>query len=375
MVHTGKAITETAHAVALARETGLLTEAAASALLARYHLAANTRRSYAAALAHFAQWHVLRYGEVLALLRDPPAAVPSGVAIQWVLDHTATPEGMATSMPTSVDAALVAAGVKAQPGPLHFNSIAARIAALSSAHRLMGLASPRDASELRTVMSAAKKAALDAGQIRKSKTPLLRDALMRVLATCDDSAIGIRDRAILWFGWGSGGRRPEEVANARIDHLRVYPREVTGCDYEYLLYKGKTFRADAEVGARRKALAGIAADALTDHLARMAEAGIHDGPLFRAVTQRGGRTRYGGKPLDTRSLRRMVKRRAAEAGLPGDFAARSWRSGFVTTASREGFDLHDIMRATDHVRAETVFAHYEKPQEGLDSPIAQINRG
>jgi len=35
-----------------------------------------------------------------------------------------------------------------------------------------------------------------------------------MIATCDDSLQGIRDKAILLFGWSSGGRRRSEVASA-----------------------------------------------------------------------------------------------------------------------------------------------------------------
>ncbi len=41
-----------------------------------------------------------------------------------------------------------------------------------------------------------------------------------MLATCDDSLEGLRDRALLCFGFASGGRRRSEIAAADLRDLR-----------------------------------------------------------------------------------------------------------------------------------------------------------
>jgi integrase len=49
---------------------------------------------------------------------------------------------------------------------------------------------------------------------------LTKEPLRAVLATCDDSPRGMRDRALLLFGWASGGRRRSEIAGATMENLR-----------------------------------------------------------------------------------------------------------------------------------------------------------
>ena len=49
-------------------------------------------------------------------------------------------------------------------------------------------------------------------------SPLAR--LEAMLATCDDSLEGLRDRALLCFGFASGGRRRSEIAAADLRDLR-----------------------------------------------------------------------------------------------------------------------------------------------------------
>jgi integrase len=51
----------------------------------------------------------------------------------------------------------------------------------------------------------------------RRKRAATREVLEAMLATCDDSLAGVRDRALLHFAWGSGGRRRSEVAAACVE--------------------------------------------------------------------------------------------------------------------------------------------------------------
>jgi integrase len=66
--------------------------------------------------------------------------------------------------------------------------------------------------------------------------------LEALLATCDDTLAGVRDRALLLFGLGSGGRRRSEVAAARVEDLVA----VDG-GYLFRLRCSKTDQADEGV--------------------------------------------------------------------------------------------------------------------------------
>src|SRR4051794_39566068 len=50
------------------------------------------------------------------------------------------------------------------------------------------------------------------------QSALTKEPLQAVLATCDPSPRGLRDRALLLFGWASGGRRRSEIAGATMEN-------------------------------------------------------------------------------------------------------------------------------------------------------------
>ena len=141
-----------------------------------------------------------------------------------------------------------------------------------------------------------------------------------MLATCDDSLEGIRDRAILLFGWASGGRRRSEVSSACYEHLT----KVGDRGYLFRLVRSKTNQEGVVRGATNveKPIRGVAATALN---AWLEASGIAEGPLFRRLWK----TRVG-PALSPAAIAEIVRKRAALAGLEGDWAGHSLRSGFVT---------------------------------------------
>jgi integrase len=359
--------------------TGLVTVDALAQVLGDFDMAPNTRRSYATALRGFRAWHALRYpGAIFGLDRNPPAPIEGGVLVQWLLDHArrvdaTTGEVLPPQIPTSIDEQLVADGIKAVPGALSLGTLSSRVAALTALHRMLGLPSPTDEPQVRRIQRAVTRAARAAGDLRQSKTAVTMDALGKMIATCDTSPKGLRDRALLLLGFASGGRRRSELHAARIEHLVSRARPDGGVDYDLLLYAGKTFSAASSVEVRRKPVAGIAADAVTAWLGWLAEQGVQTGPLFPRITdsKRKGAS-VSSQPIAGKTVAQIVARRAAAAGIVGDFAAHSLRAGFVTHGLRIGGNVGAIMKLTDHTNANTVFTYYYQPGDGLDGPLASI---
>ena len=129
-------------------------EQAAAAFIAA-GTAANTVRSYHSALTYWSAWLQLRNG--LPLGNGP---LPATVAVQFVLDHLARPledGSWAHLLPPAIDAALVAARVKAKLGPVAFNTVRHRLAVLGKWHRINEWDSPCEASALKTLLSEARK--------------------------------------------------------------------------------------------------------------------------------------------------------------------------------------------------------------------------
>lgn len=306
--------------------------------------AANTVRSYRSALAYWSAWLQLRYGQVLG---DAP--LPVTVAVQFVLDHLARPladGGWVHLLPPSIDAALVAARVKTRLGPLAFNTVSHRLAVLGKWHRLNEWDSPCETAALKTLLREARKAQSRQGVNVRKKTAVVLEPLQALLATCDDGVRGIRDRALLLLAWSGGGRRRSEVVGLQIGDMRRL-------DADTWLYALGVTKTDTGGVRREKPLRGPAAAALA---AWLNAAPAENGPLFRRL-YKGGKVSAQG--LSTDQVARIVKRRAKLAGLDGDWAAHSLRSGFVTEAGRQGVPLGEVMAMTEHRSVSTVMGYFQ----------------
>ncbi len=306
--------------------------------------AANTVRSYRSALAYWSAWLQLRYGQALG-----DAALPSTVAVQFVVDHLARPTAdgeWVHLLPPSIDAALITAKVKAKPGALAYNTVSHRLAVLGKWHRLNNWDSPTEAPALKALLREARKAQSRQGVSVRKKTAIILEPLQALLATCTDGVRGLRDRALLLLAWSGGGRRRSEVIGLQIEDLR----RLDANTWLYTLGATKTNTGGVR---REKPLQGPAAQALS---AWLEAAPASRGPLFRRL-YRGGRVAPHGLSGD--QVARIVKRRAAMAGLDGDWAAHSLRSGFVTEAGRQGVPLGEVMAMTEHRSVSTVMGYFQ----------------
>jgi len=71
------------------------------------------------------------------------------------------------------------------------------------------------------------------------------------------------------------------------------------------------------------------------------------------------------------SIATIVKRRAAMAGLAGDFGAQSLRSGFVTEAGKQGVPLPAVMAMTEHRSVASVIGYFQSGA-AEDNPAARL---
>ncbi|NWD74964.1 site-specific integrase [Pseudomonas gingeri] len=306
--------------------------------------AANTVRSYRSALSYWTAWLQLRYDRVLG---DTP--LPATVAVQFVLDHLARPlvdGGWTHLLPPNIDASLVAARIKSKPGPLAFNTVSHRLAVLGKWHRINGWDSPTEASALKTLLREARKAQSRQGVVLRKKTAVVLEPLQALLATCTDGVRGVRDRALLLLAWSGGGRRRSEVVSLQVGDVRPL-------DADTWLYTLGATKTDTDGTRREKPLRGLAAQALS---AWLTAAPASSGPLFRRLYKGGKISTLG---LSGDQVARIVQRRAKMAGLEGDWAAHSLRSGFVTEAGRQGVPLGEVMAMTEHRSVSTVMSYFQ----------------
>jgi integrase len=129
--------------------------------------------------------------------------------------------------------------------------------------------------------------------------------------------------------------------------------DVRQLDADTWLYALGATKTDTGGVRREKPLRGPAAQALS---AWLDIAPAESGPLFRRLYKGGA---VGTSALSADQVARIVQRRAKLAGLEGDWAAHSLRSGFVTEAGRQGVPLGEVMAMTEHRSVTTVMGYFQ----------------
>lgn len=317
----------------------------------------NTIISYRSALRYWAVWFGARYGSQIEL------PVPIACVLQFVVDHAdrTTEKGLVHELPPEIDKALVEAGHKGKIGAFAYNTLIHRIAVLSKAHQMGEFKNPCQDPKVKELLSRTRKAHAKRGSLPRKKDALTKDPFQALLATCDDSVIGIRDKAMLLFAWSSGGRRRSEVATADIQQLK----RIDTNKFAYNLAFSKTNQTAEDRPENHKPVVGLAGLAL----ARWLEvSGIEAGAIFRRV-RKGGHI---GEALSPAAVKDIVKKRCLLAGIDGDFAAHSLRSGFVTEAGLQNIPLAETMAMTGHQSVATVLGYFQFSRNAKHVDLLQV---
>jgi integrase len=196
--------------------------------------------------------------------------------------------------------------------------------------------------------------------------------LRQLLATCDRTARGRRDRALLLFGFAGALRRSELVS------LRVEDVKVDAAGLRLRILRGKTDQEGqgAEVGLPRGR--HVETCPLRAFEAWQAVAGRNAGPLFRKV---GARGRVGGAALHPDAVRRILLHRLRMAGLTPEgsgqgfdrLSAHALRVGFITEAYAKGVRDEDIMRHTRHRDLRTMRGYVRRAGLVTESPAGLLD--
>ncbi len=316
----------------------------------------NTLRAYERDLIYITAWADAAFKKPL----DWPER--EDVALRFILDHSRSLEGVNPQDPALATAeALISQGLRkslACPAPATLDR---RIASWRAFHRMKNLASPFEAPLIRQTRAKARKAAARR-KAPKSANPITRKVLEAVLATCDHSLRGIRDRAVLMVGWASGGRRRSEIAGlmrADVD-LKDY-------DKDGLIWINLVETKTTQTGKTPKlVLKSRAAKALAFWIE---VAGIDDGPLFRPITQNDDPLE---RKLSPDGVYQIVQKRVALAGFPKGFATpHGLRSGFLTQAALDGAPIQAAMRLSLH-RSLAQAQKYYDDVEITDNPATDL---
>ena len=319
---------------------------AALAELYRRGTPANTLRAWERDLAYVAAWKQAAFAAPLVWPED------ERVALRFVLDHSRDLTADDGSAARRNALALIAAGLRRSLDCPAASTLDRRIASWRAFHRMRGLASPFATPLVAEARVKARRAAARVPQ-PKSPRPVTREVLERLLASCDDSLRGLRDRAMLMLAFASGGRRRSEVAALYRDDIGTQDYDARGLLWIRLL-ETKTTRADQ---APTLPLKGRAARAVFGWIAA---ARIDSGPLFRPISRSG---RVLPRRLAPDALRVILRHRLRLAGLDEGYATpHGLRSGFLTQAALDGAPLAAAMQLSLHrsaIQAQKYYADVE----------------
>ena len=258
------------------------------------------------------------------------------------------------SLPAEPETVAMFVAAQAAKG-LSPSSLRRRLAAIRLVHFGAGHPSPHLATQVNEVM---RGIARNWGKPVEKKAPLLNDDIKRLADAVEpETAKGLRDRALLLFGFAGAFRRSElvdlDVANLdRRGEGLLVTIEKSKTDQEAV---GHTIAIPA-----KPASAYCPVQALDDWLT-VAE--ITSGALFRRMF-RGDVIGTG--RLSAQSVALIVKDYAARVGLDYNrFSGHSLRSGFITSAAQNDANIFKMAEHSRH-RSFDVLREYVQNERRFD---------
>ena len=276
---------------------------------------------------------------------------------EWCAAHGFVPVPAA---PATVGAYLASLAVSHAP-----TTIRRRLSALGKMHRFNDL--PWNPAH-RDIQGPLQGVLRTHGRPVRKAAALTLKMLRQILLTCDQSARGRRDRALLLFGFVGALRRSELVA------LRVEDVAVVAGGLRLRIRRGKTDQAGqgAEIGLPRGRY--VETCPVRAFEAWQAVAKRKAGPLFRNISTGDG---IGETALHPDAMRRILAHRVAMAGLTVEgfdrLSAHALRVGFITEAYDKGVRDEDIMRHTRHRDLRTMRGYVQRAGLVNESPAGQLD--
>ncbi len=177
-----------------------------------------------------------------------------------------------------------------------------------------------------------------------------------------------RDRALLLLGYAGAFRRAELVA-LDVEHLRF---SKAGLYVWIAAAKNDPRKKGRELYVPRlptdSASGAVCAVASLERWLRTIGA---SGPVFRTFDLRG---RLTATRLDPGDVARILRRRAAAAGVNGNFAGHSLRRGFITNAAKKKIPIESIKRVTGQRSSGIVLEYVAAATLDDDPPLLEIVR-
>jgi len=247
------------------------------------------------------------------------------------------------------------------PVGLSLPTLRRRLAAIGARHTVAGHETPTDHPLDRRML---RRYARARGTAAKKKDALTIDRLPAIVSAMPDEPAALRDRALLLLGYAGAFRRSELVA-VDVTDLRFTQ---AGCYVWIAAAKNDPRKAGRELYAPRLPAerADLCAVAALEAWLQVVGA---EGPVFRTFDLRG---RLAANRLDPSDVARILRRRAAAAGVAGDFAGHSLRRGFITNAAKQKIPIESIKRVTGQRSSGVVLDYVAAATLDEDPPLLAI---
>jgi len=233
------------------------------------------------------------------------------------------------------------------------------VAAITQAHAAIGCESPCRASLVSDTLRGIRRVQ---GAHQRRVAPAIKEELEVMVSNLPTGLLGLRNRALLLFGF-AGAMRRSELVHIKVEDLRFDTRGV-----RVNLGKTKTDQTGehSEVAIPKGKGPLCPVKAIKTWLTA---AQITRGPLFRAVSK----TEVVGKSaLTPLTVARIVKSAAQGAGFdPSLYSGHSLRAGLATSAARERKPLHKIKQQTRH-KSDVTLLKYIRDAELFDDNAADL---
>ena len=239
---------------------------------------------------------------------------------------------------------------------LSVSTLSQRIAAIRSMHLGNDYLSPTDSEFVKDKMKGFRN--LKGTKQSAPKDPATEDIIIAMLDAIDTSTLlGMRDRALLLYGY-AGALRRSELVGIDVEHIKPVP---LGHELTIPRSKGDQQAKGQKIGVMARSGSPLCPTSAVDEWLKAS--GIQKGSVFRRFYKNDtlGATRLGDKTVE-----RLVKELAFRIGLSMDrFAAHSLRSGFLTSAADSGARWDKLREHARHRRLDTT-AGYIKSRELFD---------
>jgi len=234
-----------------------------------------------------------------------------------------------------------------------------RLAAIRLMHLGQGLPSPHNTLAVEEVMRGLRRVRAKEGNVSKQKAPAVDALLKRMVDSIDLSKRrGLRDRALLLYGF-AGALRRSELVGISVHHIEAHERghlltiPFSKGDQEG---KGQVIPILAQPGSPYCPVA-----ALQDW---MAVVKVHEGAVFLRCYRNDA---ISDKRLGDRAVAEVIKdavhRLHDTTVRVEDYSGHSLRRGFLTSAGKEKADLLKLIAQSRHTRVDTVLGYIDDVEQ------------